>query len=151
MANNPSLNIPTARSSSSDWILWHKSLKKMFGKKEANILWSFGWSKRGGINSPANDRTLSNYMEGEGVDIERSTLAEIGEGVLDIGSGILSVGKWFIIIPLGIAGVLMIFILIQLFRNPNKTVGTAIMLTPQGRAVSGASAIKGGGAKPKLK
>ena len=45
----------------------------------------------------------------------------------------------------------MIFILIKLFRNPNKTIGTAMMLTPKGRAVLGASAIMGGGAKPKLK
>jgi hypothetical protein len=147
MANNPSLNIPTARSSSSDWMLWHKSLKQMFGKKEANVIWSYAWSKRGGIDVPANDRTLSNYMESQGVDIERSTLDEIGEGVLDFGSGVLTFGKWLLIIPLGIAGVIMIFILIQLFRNPNKTVGTAMMFTPQGRAIAGAKSLKGGGTK----
>lgn len=147
MANNPSLNIPTTRSSSADWILWHKNLKKMFGKNEANTIWSYAWSKRGGVSVNANDRTLSNYMESQGVDIERSTLDEIGEGVLDFGSGVLTFGKWLIIIPLGIAGVIMIFILIQLFRNPNKTVGTAMNFMPQGRAMKGAKGLKGGGAK----
>lgn len=141
MASNPSINIPTTRSSSNEWILWHKSLKQMFGKKEANIIWSYAWSKRGGVDVSANDRTLSNYMESQGVDIERSTLDEIGEGVLDFGEGILDFGKWLIIIPLGIAGIILIAILVQLFRNPNKTVGTAMMFTPQGRAVAGASAV----------
>lgn len=147
MANNPSLNIPTSRSSPSEWIVWHKSLKQMFGKKEANKIWLYAWSKRGGIDNDANTNELSNYLEKNGIDIERSTLDSIGEGISDFSSGVFTFGKWMLIIPLGIAGVIMIFILIQLFRNPNKTIGTAMMFTPQGRAVAGASALKGGGAK----
>lgn len=142
MANDPSRNIPTASSTSNAWILWHKSLKKMFGKKEANIIWSYAWSKRGGINSPANDRTLSNYMEKQGVDIERSTLDEIGEGIADFGEGVVSFGKWLVIIPLGIAGFILILILIKLIKNPKQSVGTAMMLTPQGRALKGGKALK---------
>ena len=142
MANNPSINIPTSRSSDQEWILWHKSLKQMFGKKEANKIFLFAWSKRGGVDIPANTRELSNYLEKNGIDVERSTLDNISEGVMDFGSGILSVGKWIIIIPLGIAGIILIAILIQLFRNPNKTVGTAMMFTPQGRAMKGAKSIK---------
>lgn len=142
MANNPSQNIPTSRSSPSEWIVWHKSLKQMFGKKEANKIWLYAWSKRGGIDNDANTNELSNYLEKNGIDIERSTLDSIGEGISDFSSGVFTFGKWLIIIPLGIAGVVMIFILIQLFRNPNKSIGTAIALTPQGRALKGAKAMK---------
>lgn len=143
MANNPSQNIPTARSSTSEWIVWHKSLKQMFGKKEANKIWLYAWSKRGGIDSDANTNELSNYLEKNGIDIERSTLDNIGEGISDFSSGVFTFGKWLLIIPLGIAGVVMLFILVQLFRNPNKTVGTAMNFAPQGRALKGAKGLKG--------
>lgn len=150
MANNPSQNIPTSRSSPSEWIVWHKSLKQMFGKKEANKIWLYAWSKRGGIDNDANTNELSNYLEKNGIDIERSTLDSIGEGISDFSSGVFTFGKWMILIPLGIAGVVMIFILIQLFRNPNKTIGTAIALAPQGRALKGAKAMQGAKAMKSL-
>ena len=140
---DPSRDIPNANSSSATWINWHKTLRKFFNKKEANAIWVYAWSKRGGIDNESNDRTLSKYMEKQGVDIARSDLDEIGEGFLDFRDGLLSIGKWMIIIPLGIAGVIMLLIIIQLFRSPKKSMNTAMMLTPQGRALGVAKGIKG--------
>lgn len=134
---DPSLNIPTARSSDAEWINWHQNLKKMFGKKDANAIWVFAWSKRGGVDNPANTTGLSNYMEKQGVDIERSTLDEIGEGLYDFTSGALTVGKWIILIPLGIGGIILILILIKLFRSPNANIGNALKMMPQGKAMKG--------------
>ena len=54
MRADPSVNIPTASSSSENWIQWHKELKRFFGKKTANSLWVFAWAKRGGKNAEAN-------------------------------------------------------------------------------------------------
>lgn len=139
---DPSRDIPTATSSSATWINWHKSLRKFFNKKEANAIWIYAWSKRGGVDSNANDNTLSRYMEKQGVDIERSTLDEIGEGIADLGSGLLSIGKLIILVPLGIAGIIMIVILVNLIRNPKKSLNTAMMLTPQGRAVGMSKGLK---------
>jgi hypothetical protein len=140
--NDPSKNIPTASSSDEQWIAWHKKLKKPFNKKIANEVFLYAWSKRGGVDSKANTRKLSNYLESQGIDIERSTLDNIGEGIADVGSGILSFGKWMIIIPLGIGGLLLIMILVKLMRNPNQSIQGAMMLTPQGRAIKGAGGMK---------
>jgi hypothetical protein len=140
--NDPSKNIPTASSSDEQWIAWHKKLKKPFNKKIANEVFLYAWSKRGGVDSKANTRKLSNYLESQGIDIERSTLDNIGEGIVDVGSGILSFGKWMIIIPLGIGGLLLIMILVKLMRNPNQSIQGAMMLTPQGRAIKGAGGMK---------
>lgn len=135
MAVDPSKTIPTGSSESQDWVQWHKDLKKVFGKKQANSIWTYAWSKRGGINSQANTTTLSNYMEKQGVDFQRTSLAEFGEGITDFGSGIASAGKWIVIIGLGLVGLILIRILLNLTKNPNATVGQAMMFTPQGRAV----------------
>ena len=81
-------------------------------------------------------------MEKQGVDIERSTLDEIGEGIADLGSGLLTIGKFMILIPLGIAGIVMIVILVNLIRNPKKSLSNAMMLTPQGRALGMSKGLK---------
>ena len=142
MAVDPSKTIPTGASEAQDWMQWHKDLKKVFGKKQANSIWTYAWSKRGGINSSANTRTLSNYMEKQGVDFQRTGLAEFGEGIADFGSGFASVGKWFMIVGFSIVGFILVRIIIALTKNPNKTVGQAMMFTPQGRAIKGAKGIK---------
>jgi hypothetical protein len=128
--SDPSRNIPTGASESQDWIQWHKDLKKMFGKKKANSIWTYAWSKRGGVNASANSRGLSNYMEKQGVDIDRTALAELGEGVLDFGSGIFTAGKWITIIVAGVVGVILVRILWKLSKDPNKTIGQVASVHP---------------------
>ena len=139
---NPSKNIPTASSNSEAWVQWHKDLKSVFGKKKANSIWVVAWSKRGGLDSPANTRSLSNYMEGQGVDISRSTFAEITESISDFSSGIFTFGKIALIGGLTVSAIILLLIMRALLKNPNKSIEGAIMLTPQGRGISSAKSLK---------
>lgn len=142
MKINPAENIPTASSNTEVWVQWHKDLKKIFGKKKANSIWVYAWSKRGGINSPANTTNLSNYMEGQGVDIQRTGLDEIGEAISDITSGVFGVAKILVIGGLVTGGLILFLILRALFKNPNKSLDNIMLLSPQGRAIQGAKALK---------
>ena len=138
---DPSRNIPSGASESQDWIQWHKDLKKVFGKNKANSIWTYAWSKRGGVNATANTRTLSNYMEKQGVDIDRTAFSELSEGVLDFGSGLMSTGKWGGIITASVVGVILVRLLWKLTTNPNKTLGQVAQIHP---ATRGASAVSKG-------
>ena len=148
MAQDPSKQIPTASSTDAQWISWHKKLKKVFGKKPANDIFLYAWSKRGGVDGKANTNTLSNYAEKNGFDIERSTLANIGEGISDTAGAVFGVMKWVWIGSLVIGGLILVKILMSLAKNPNKSVGQAISFTPVGR---GAKLAKGAGAMKALK
>lgn len=121
MKLDPSKTIPTASSKSENWIQWHKDLKKIFGKKKANSIWLYAWSKRGGVKSSANDETLRDYMDKQGVDITTTSLTELTDkigNVLDFGFG---VGKIVLIGGLSITGLILLGILVRLFRNPNQS------------------------------
>jgi len=151
MKIDPSKNIPTASSNAEEWIQWHKDLKKMFGKKKANSIWILAWSKRGGQDSPANTNMLSKYIEPEGIDVTRTSLEQIGESFTEVVSGIFTFGKILIIGGLATAGIILILILRALLKNPNKSLSTAVLLTPQGRAYAGTKALSegvGGGSSP---
>jgi hypothetical protein len=141
MKIDPSLNIPTASSKAEEWIAWHKDLKKVFGKKKANSIWIFAWAKRGGINSPANNNMLSAYIEPQGIDVTRTGFGEISESISEIVGGIFTFGKILLIGGLATAGIILILILRALIKNPEKTIQTASLLTPQGRALSGAKSL----------
>ena len=137
MKIDPSRNIPTASSESQEWIQWHKDLKKIFGKKKANSIWTYAWSKRGGVDAKANSLNLSNYMEKQGVDIDRTTVAEIGEFLDDARKGFMSTGKWILIIGGGIVAIILLKILTDLIKDPNKSVGQAMMFHPATRGAKG--------------
>lgn len=138
MKINPSENIPKASSTSEAWVQWHKDLKKMFGKKKANSIWVYAWSKRGGVNSGANTRSLSNYMEREGVNIQRTAFAEATETVADFTSGVFTIGKVVVIGGLVLSGVVLLVFLKSIIKDPNK----ALMFTPQGRTANSIKSIK---------
>jgi hypothetical protein len=130
---DPSLTVPTARSESQDWIEWHKQLKKVFGKKAANGIWVYAWSKRGGIDSKANTRTLANYMEGQGVDFDRTSWDEVTETILDFGTGFSTALKWTGIIVGGVVLVILIRIFWNLSKDPSSTIANAAAIRTGGR------------------
>jgi hypothetical protein len=130
MKLDPSKTIPTASSNSENWIQWHKDLKKIFNKKKANSIWLYAWAKRGGINSPANNSVLREYMDGQGVDITTTALGELSDAignVLDFGFG---VGKVVVIGGLSIVGLILLGILVKLFRNPNQKLNISALPVP---------------------
>ena len=141
---DPSQSIPTASSESQNWVQWHKDLKKVFGKKQANSIWNYAWSKRGGKNSKGATTTLRNYMGKQGVNIDKTTLsglADFGDSVGSFFGGVFSAWKWVMIIGGGAVGIILIRVLWKMSKDPNKTLGQAMMIMPQGRALKGASAL----------
>lgn len=129
---DPSKSIPTASSKSESWIVWHKDLKKMFGKKKANSIWLYAWSKRGGVNATGNTDELRGYMKGQGVNITTTTLNEITDTIGDVLGFGLGIGKVILIGGLSITGLILLGILVKLFRNPNQKLNiTALPVPPQ--------------------
>jgi hypothetical protein len=131
MKLDPSKTIPTASSNSESWIQWHKDLRRVFGKKKANSIWLYAWSKRGGVNSPANTRSLRNYMDKQGIDITTTNLAQLGDAIGNILSFPFSVGKVLIIGGLSVAGIVLLVALIRLINNPNQNLTTQILPIPK--------------------
>ena len=130
MKLDPSKTIPTASSKPENWIQWHKDLKKIFDKKKSNSIWLYAWAKRGGVNSPANTRSLREYMDGQGVDITTTSLGELSDkigNVLDFGFG---VGKIIIISGLSVTALILIGILVKLFKNPNQQLNISALPVP---------------------
>ena len=143
MKANPLISIPSINSTSAQWIEWHKSLKAMVGVRTANQTWLYAWNKRKTDN--ANDGTLRNYMDKQGVKIDPDGLLEevsdtIG-GVFGFFGNVIKIGSYavgaMVLFPFIIGGV----IIISALRNPKKTIELASMATPQGRAVGAASAV----------
>jgi hypothetical protein len=130
MKLDPSQTIPTASSNSENWIQWHKDLKKMFGKKKANSIWLYTWSKRGGVNSPANNKSLRDYMDSQGVDISTTSLESITDTIGDVLSFGLGTGKIILIGSLSIVGLVLIAILVKLLRNPNQQLNISTIPMP---------------------
>lgn len=127
MRADPSLNIPTASSTSENWIQWHKELKRVFGKKTANSLWVFGWTKRGGKNADGNTSKTRVYMKSQGVNIDTTRLNEAFDNVrATINQGI-SIAKWVAIGGLGVGVILFILILRKLLLNPSASIPQVIV------------------------
>jgi hypothetical protein len=77
--------IPDKYSLDQDWIQWHKSMKSYLGKPEANRLFLARWQKQAGYGSNASTSALIDYMEGNGVDLPKSTMQSIGGILGDLG------------------------------------------------------------------
>jgi len=128
--------IPTSKSSSDEWIEWHKSLKSRFGRKKANKLFIHAWEKRAGAGSDASTVSLREYMEKQGLQIDTSAwedITDFGSGVADfIGSG-FTMMKWAGIVTgvIILGGVAMI--LYNVAKDPAKSVGTAANVALKGR------------------
>lgn len=127
MKADPSVNIPTASSTSENWIQWHKELKRVFGKKTANSLWIFAWTKRGGKNAEANTSKTRVYMKSQGVNIDTTRLNEALDNVkASINAGLTTV-KWVVIGSLGVGTILLILIFRKLLQNPNSSIPQIIV------------------------
>ncbi|WP_299459072.1 hypothetical protein [uncultured Microscilla sp.] len=65
-------NLPHESSSANHWIAWHKALKKRYGNKSANLLFSQAWEERG--EDYANTTQLRNYAKTQGMEIEGDSI-----------------------------------------------------------------------------
>jgi hypothetical protein len=126
MIKNVTINEPSIKSDSAQWIQWHKDLKSTFGKKTANSVFLAFWNKR--KSSGANTAELRDYAESQGFKIEGGSLSGIADAAYDIGDTIgdvMQVGK-IVAISLTVILVAGIGLLIyNVARNPQGTI-TAI-------------------------
>ena len=143
MKIDPSKKIPTASSNGSSWIQWHKDLKEVFGTKKANSVWVYAWGKRGGQTSSANTSDLRNYMSGEGVNVDTTTLNALGDSVDSVFEGIGNIASMtsYVIIGVGVFSfVLLARALYGLTKDPNKTIEQALKIGAMS-STGGASAM----------
>lgn len=129
MKIDPSKKIPTASSSGGNWIQWHKDLVDIFGKKKANSIWVYAWSKRGGKTSPANTTALRQYMSENGVSVDTTTLSSLGDSIDSVFEGIgnFATVTGYVIIGVGAVSFLLLArALYGLTKDPNKTIEQAL-------------------------
>lgn len=135
MALDPTMNIPTKISDTTEWISWHKTLKSNFGKKTANALFVKGWSKRG--TSSANTKELRDYLEKYKIYLQADGFFEgLEYAAGDIGDAIgdaFTMGKYAIYGVGGLALISLFAILYAIVRDPAGSARTAMLITPQGR------------------
>ena len=129
MKIDPSKKIPTASSSGASWVQWHKDLVDIFGKKKANSIWVYAWSKRGGKTSPANTSALRQYMSENGVSVDTTTLSSLGDSIDSVFEGIgnFATVTGYVIIGVGAVSFLLLAkALYGLTKDPNKTIEQAL-------------------------
>jgi hypothetical protein len=129
MKIDPSKKIPTASSSGASWVQWHKDLVDVFGKKKANSIWVYAWSKRGGKTSPANTTALRQYMSENGVSVDTTTLSSMGDSIDSVFEGIgnFATVTGYVIIGVGAVSFLLLAkALYGLTKDPNKTIEQAL-------------------------
>lgn len=134
--------IPTNSSSDVVWISWYDALRKTFGKKKANSLFTANWDAQNGFTSDANTSDLRSHLEKKGgIEISGGTLGEVKDKVIDVGNffgDYLTVGKY-----LGLAlGVIMVggigLFVYNIARKPESAVriGSALATRGMSEAVS---------------
>jgi hypothetical protein len=131
MKIDPSKKIPTASSSGASWVQWHKDLVDIFGKKKANSIWVYAWSKRGGKTSPANTTALRQYMSENGVSVDTTTLSSMGDSIDSVFEGIgnFATVTGYVIIGVGAVSFLLLArALYGLTKDPNKTIEQALKI-----------------------
>lgn len=144
VANNQiCLNIPTAFSSSAQWIEWHKALIGCVGKIPANSLWIQLWDALGRSNTNAYTTTLSQYMQSQGIAVEESGGEVVARNLSDFGNWMGTGFKYartiqFVLI--GGVSLALLMLVYNLVMNPEKAqksinaIGSTAMLgTPVGR------------------
>lgn len=127
---NPSVVMPNSTSSDQEWISWHQSMRKKYGKKNANQLFAERWNARKPKSS--NTGQLRDYMKDQGVVIDSGTLLgdirDTGTGIMDkVGSVLPYIGGYgvaLLIVPILLTSI----VVWQAMKNPETTgkiIGTA--------------------------
>lgn len=82
------MTVPGKFATDQKWISFHKDLKRIFSKKEANQWFMRFWNQNAGQNSSANTSALRSYLKDEGVELTAGTIGgRIGDFASGIGSG----------------------------------------------------------------
>ena len=132
------LNIPGVNSSAAQWKAWHQALKSCVGKKNENQLFLMQYDKVGYDSTTE----LRNYMEGQGVDLDRDVLdrlTDTGMGVYNWAGGAFEftsgVAMIVVVMVLGAIGVL----LYKMSQDPDTAVrvGSAVATRDKSEMLTG--------------
>lgn len=125
-------NIPSNTSSDVVWISWYDALRKTFGRKKANALFTANWDAQNGFTSDANTSDLRSHLKDKGgIEIAGSTLGEVKDKLIGVGDffgDAFSIGRYFgIALGVIVVGGLGLFVY-NVARKPESAVriGTAI-------------------------
>lgn len=121
MSKDAIRNLPNLNSSDNVWITWHTALKKHFGRKKANALFSANWDAKGGNSSSANTSTLRSYMKKNGVEISGGFFGESKDKAIDIANffgDYLTAGKW---IAIGLVSIIAVSAGVFVFQLATKS------------------------------
>jgi hypothetical protein len=137
---NPLNFIPTTESQASEWILWHKSLKKRYGKASANTIWLKAWGKRGcdGIGCDTNTVELRDYVATQGIQIERGTWDFIPDTIDNIGDFTTQAFNLSLYIALAVVAIILLFFGLlawNLGKDPKLVLDTAMAAKMGGASV----------------
>ena len=128
MANiiKPQDNIPSKSSSSTEWVNWYKSLRKLLSKNDANTTFMKVWVQRG--SNSANDSELRDYLENQGIIIDKDAFDSIADLALAPFNLASLASKWSLYIIIGFSVIILAIIVYALFnvaKNPEKIVSAA--------------------------
>ena len=125
-------NIPSNTSSDVVWISWYDALRKTFGRKKANALFTANWDAQNGFTSDANTSDLRSHLKDKGgIEIAGSTLGEVKDKLIGVGDffgDAFSIGRYFgIALGVIVVGGLGLFVY-NVARKPESAIriGTAI-------------------------
>jgi len=125
-------NIPSNTSSDVVWISWYDALRKTFGRKKANALFTANWDAQNGFTSDANTSDLRSHLKDKGgIEIAGSTLGEVKDKLIGVGDffgDAFSIGKYLgLALGVIVVGGLGLFVY-NVARKPESAVriGTAI-------------------------
>lgn len=122
----PEDNIPSKSSSSTEWINWYKSLRKLLSKNDANTTFMKVWVQRG--SNSANDSELRDYLEKQGIIIDKDAFDSISDLALAPFNLAYLASKWSLYIIIGFSVIILLIIVYALFnvaKNPEKIVSAA--------------------------
>lgn len=146
-------NIPTFKSSETEWMNWHQGLIDTFGKQDADVLLIKGLAKR--WKQGAKSTTFIDYLQKQNIPVDLSLweqikdtttdagaellitaqkVKNIGDSVLDTIGSFVGVGKYVVIglAVVAVGGVAMI--VYNIGKNPIAAAGAAAKFTPAGAA-----------------
>lgn len=125
-------NIPYKNAQGLIWIEWHKSLKRRYGRKEANRLFKLAYEKR-------IDATISNflelqaYMEKQGVKLEGNFWQEMQKDwstSFDSFTGTIKIAGISMIVIFLIVLFVVLYAIINISKNPNDFARLAASVKP---------------------
>jgi hypothetical protein len=142
---NPVNIVPTRSSNSDEWIFWHQSLKKRYGKATANLLWVKAWNKRGqsaeSYFGGPNTVRLRNYLEEQGIQIEGGLIGYYSDFFDSMDSFFVStfnLGKYVSLVLLALVVIPIFIFMMNMARKPE----TALQLASLHPALRGVKTLK---------